>query len=92
MIEGTGIVAAHLYDFLTRIYPTFGGGRNYVQTPTFVKRWFGAQNRRQTQRAYGTAYRAGDRTPQSSATGTSWYQGLGGNWRGRGSGRRLGGD
>ncbi|KAL8863406.1 MAG: hypothetical protein Q9178_000087 [Gyalolechia marmorata] len=24
--QGTGILAAHLYDFLTRLYPTFGGG------------------------------------------------------------------
>ncbi|GAT30637.1 centromere/microtubule-binding protein Cbf5 [Aspergillus luchuensis] len=23
--DGMGIVAAHFYDFLTRIYPTFGG-------------------------------------------------------------------
>ncbi|KAG7008050.1 25S rRNA (uridine-N(3))-methyltransferase [Physcia stellaris] len=40
--QAAGIPAAHLYDFVTRIYPTFGGGRNYIFTPAIVKRWFGA--------------------------------------------------
>ncbi|EAT83242.2 hypothetical protein SNOG_09050 [Parastagonospora nodorum SN15] len=38
----TGLLAAHLYDFLTRIWPTFGGGKNYIVTPNFVKRLFNA--------------------------------------------------
>ncbi|PGH11371.1 hypothetical protein AJ80_07162 [Polytolypa hystricis UAMH7299] len=99
--EGTGMVAAHLYDFLTRIYPTFGGGRNIINTPRFVKAWFGADIRAQAYRTYGTAYRPatgaapssrGAATPSSSSASASgsWYSGLGSNWTGRGAGRRLG--
>ncbi|KAL8942708.1 MAG: hypothetical protein Q9216_001512 [Gyalolechia sp. 2 TL-2023] len=44
--EGTGIVAAHLYDFATRLYPTFGGGKNYFLTPAFLRRWFGGKDQR----------------------------------------------
>jgi len=91
MIEGSGIIAAHLYDFLTRIYPAFGGGKNYIRTPALVRRWFGSQQPRQIHRGYGVAYRAGNRdTPGSS--NSSWYSSLGGSWSGRGAGRRLGGD
>ncbi|XHG00453.1 hypothetical protein AWENTII_003905 [Aspergillus wentii] len=57
--DGTGIVAAHMHDFLTRIYPTFGGGRNYIATPDFVKRFFSAYTPREEYRSYGTAYRSG---------------------------------
>ncbi|KAL9640155.1 MAG: hypothetical protein Q9164_000423 [Protoblastenia rupestris] len=45
MKQGTGLLAAHLYDFLTRLWPTFGGGKNYIKTPAVVKRWFGADRR-----------------------------------------------
>jgi hypothetical protein len=40
MAQVTGLIAAHMYDFLTRIWPTFGGGKNYITTPQFVKRLF----------------------------------------------------
>ncbi|KAL9107539.1 MAG: hypothetical protein Q9227_007539 [Pyrenula ochraceoflavens] len=43
LAEGMGLVAAHSYDFLTRLYPTFQGGRNWVQTPGFVARAFGSE-------------------------------------------------
>ncbi|KAL8694090.1 MAG: hypothetical protein Q9218_001205 [Villophora microphyllina] len=58
MMQGTGIIAAHLYDFLTRLYPTFGGGRNYIQTPAFVGGWFGGVDQRTQSKGYGTAYSA----------------------------------
>ncbi|KAK2732477.1 centromere/microtubule-binding protein cbf5 [Onygenales sp. PD_40] len=86
-----GIVAAHLYEFLTRIYPTFGHGRNFIRTPAIVKRWFGAQNMSQTHRAYGTSYRPADRETQdraATASGNSWFSRD--TWNGRGAGRRLG--
>ncbi|KAL1969066.1 hypothetical protein VTN77DRAFT_900 [Rasamsonia byssochlamydoides] len=86
--QGTGILAAHLYDFLTRIYPTFGGGRNYITTPAFVRRLFDGQ--RDTARAYGTAYRPGQSTQGSSSSG--WSSSFGTSWSSRGAGRRLGGD
>ncbi|TID19694.1 DER1-domain-containing protein [Venturia nashicola] len=78
----TGLVAAHAYDFLTRIWPTFGGGRNYIKTPDMVKRWFGGDaSRPVVTRGYGTAVNA-RQTPPANA-----------GWTGqRGPGRRLGGD
>ncbi|MCJ1361516.1 hypothetical protein MMC16_000616 [Acarospora aff. strigata] len=89
--QATGLLAAHLYDFLTRIYPTFGGGRNYIQTPAIVQRWFGATSRSAAARGYGTAYRPPTQQPSQGRS-----SGIGGGmsslWGGRGAGRRLGGD
>lgn len=87
--QGTGVLAAHLYDFLTRLYPTFQGGRKYIQTPAAIRRLFGAEQTMTTNKAYGTAIRPGQAAPQQASTG--WGSGLGGNWGGRGQGRRLGG-
>ncbi|OJZ81752.1 hypothetical protein ASPFODRAFT_144638 [Aspergillus luchuensis CBS 106.47] len=87
--DGMGIVAAHFYDFLTRIYPTFGGGKNYLVTPAFVRRFFAASKPRGEARAFGTAYRATDQTQGSSGSWTSSFQSP---WSRRGPGRRLGGD
>ncbi|PYI10083.1 DER1-domain-containing protein [Aspergillus sclerotiicarbonarius CBS 121057] len=89
LTDGMGIVAAHLYDFLTRIYPTFGGGKNYLVTPVFVRRFFAAHTPRREARAFGTAYRATDQTQNSSGGWTSSFQSP---WNRRGPGRRLGGD
>lgn len=83
----TGIVAAHLYEFLTRIYPEFGGGRNYIVTPGFVKRFFARSTPRGAYRSYGTAYR-----PTQESSGSSWSSSVQGAWSARGRGRRLGGD
>lgn len=88
MSQGTGILAAHLYDFLTRIYPTFGGGRNYITTPAFIQRIF--DGHRATSRTYGTAYRPGQQSTQGSSSG--WSSSFGSSWSSRGPGRRLGGD
>lgn len=78
-----GLLAAHAYDFLTRIWPTFGGGNNYLKTPDFVKRWFignGAPN--QQTRGYGTAFQPRQQAPPSAGSN---------NWSNtRGPGRRLG--
>lgn len=81
-----GIIAAHTHDFLTRLYPTFGGGKNYLITPAFVRRYFSRFTPRGVFRSYGTAYRA----PQESSTG-GWTSSLQGDWSARGRGRRLGG-
>lgn len=90
-IQATGLVAAHLHDFLTRIWPTFGGGRNLVPTPAFVKRMFQTTEASVADRAYGTAF-----TPAQRTSGTSTGASAGGvlpeAWRNRGSGHRLGGD
>lgn len=96
--QGSGLVAAHLYDFLTRIWPTFGGGSNVIWTPQFVQDWFVAAGlgRSSTTRPYGTAFST--RAPAASASGgssrgvTSGFSSLTSGWGGRGAGRRLGGD
>ncbi|KIW09537.1 uncharacterized protein PV09_00410 [Verruconis gallopava] len=78
-----GLLAAHAYDFLTRIWPTFGGGSNWLKTPDFVKRWFIGSGRPTPQtRSYGTAFQPRQQAPASS--GSSWSNT-------RGPGRRLGG-
>ena len=87
--QGAGLLAAHLYDFLTRLYPTFGGGRNYIRTPALVKRWFGADRPGSQARGYGTAFR---RPSQAPGRGTSSGFGFSSAWGTRGQGRRLGGD
>ncbi|GKZ18715.1 hypothetical protein AbraCBS73388_001939 [Aspergillus brasiliensis] len=87
--DGMGIVAAHFYDFLTRIYPTFGGGKNYLVTPAFVRRFFAAHTPQREARAFGTAYRATDHTQGSPGGWTSSFQSP---WSRRGPGRRLGGE
>ncbi|KAE8348330.1 DER1-domain-containing protein [Aspergillus coremiiformis] len=82
--ESMGIVAAHMYDFVTRIYPTFGGGKNYFTTPTFVRKLFGADTARSQRRTYGTAYR-----PEEQNSFPSWGS-FQSPWSRRGPGRRLG--
>ncbi|KIV91260.1 hypothetical protein PV10_05820 [Exophiala mesophila] len=86
----TGVVAAHLYDFLTRLYPTFQGGRNFIQTPAAVRRFFGADQSAFTRKPYGTSFRAGQPAAQQQSRG--WTSGFTNSWSGRGAGRRLGGD
>ncbi|KIW27436.1 hypothetical protein, variant [Cladophialophora immunda] len=88
--QATGVFAAHLYDFLTRLYPTFQGGRNYIQTPAAIKRYFGADRSAFTHKAYGTSFRPGQSVPQQQSRG--WTSGFSNSWGGRGAGRRLGGD
>lgn len=88
--ESMGIVAAHAYDFLTRIYPTFGGGRNYLVTPAFVRRYFTSITPNSGYRAYGTAFRSSQ--PSNSSTSRGWASSIQSPWSGRGAGRRLGGD
>ncbi|KAK3060616.1 hypothetical protein LTS18_008137, partial [Coniosporium uncinatum] len=85
MEQGTGLLAAHLYDFLTRIWPTFGGGRNYTKIPEFVKRWFAQNGSAAPQaRSHGTAFDNRRAAPASgSASANAWSNQ-------RGPGRRLG--
>jgi Derlin-2/3 len=81
-VQITGLLAAHLYDFLTRIWPQFGGGRNYIVTPDFVKRWFGGDAPAPQIRNYGTAFAARPEAPPRNPAWTNQ----------RGPGRRLGGE
>jgi Derlin-2/3 len=88
LVQATGLVAAHLHDFLTRLWPMFGGGRNLLPTPEFVKRLY---FRRERVTTYGTAIR---NTAPASSSGSSVSAGgvLPESWKSRGSGHRLGGD
>lgn len=90
IFQGTGIVAAHFYDFATRLYPTFGGGRNYLQTPAFLRRWFGGKDQRAQRKGYGTAYASQAQPPPRPASGFS--SAFSSPWSTRGQGRRLGGE
>jgi Derlin-2/3 len=89
-IQATGLIAAHLHDFLTRLWPTFGGGRNLVPTPAFVKRMFQSTEPTIRNRGFGTAFTPAQRAPSASASGSSGV--LPESWRNRGTGHRLGGD
>ena len=87
LTQATGLVAAHLYDFLTRLYPTFGGGRNYIKTPTLFKRWFGGEAPTVQAKGYGAAF-----MPATATQGRSTGSAFSNAWSVRGQGRRLGGD
>jgi Derlin-2/3 len=88
-VQATGLVAAHLHDFLTRIWPTFGGGRNLILTPGFIRRMFQTTEATTTNRTYGTSFTPAQRAP-APASGSGGV--LPESWRSRGSGHRLGGD
>ncbi|PHH64995.1 hypothetical protein CDD81_3632 [Ophiocordyceps australis] len=86
MLQVQGLVAAHLYDFLTRIWPEYGGGSNLIPTPLVVTRLVQGVGR-----AVGTAVaRTSGQTPSTgSSTGVSRGP-LPESWRSRGPGHRLG--
>ncbi|KAK5112685.1 hypothetical protein LTR85_011196 [Meristemomyces frigidus] len=98
LLQATGLVAAHAYDFVTKIWPEHGGGQRYLVTPQIVQRWFAQPGGIPQQRAFGTAYTgraaATQNVPQQQAGGGGgWASGFsGGNWGNRGQGRRLGGE
>ncbi|KAF2652338.1 DER1-domain-containing protein [Lophiostoma macrostomum CBS 122681] len=86
LTQATGLLAAHLFDFLTRIWPAFGGGRNYISTPQVVKGWFARGPGGVQQRSFGTAFQGRTRDEPASAR----TSGRSGGWDGLGPGRRLG--
>lgn len=99
LVQSSGLVAAHAYEFIFRIWPEVGGGRRFIETPLFVKRWFAPAAGTAQRRGAGTAYAA---RPPSGAqnvpsrqggSGGGWasgFSGGGGDWNDRGPGRRLG--
>lgn len=94
LAQVTGLLAAHLYDFLTRIWPTFGGGKNYIFTPQIVKGWFGAAPGSVADRGFGHAVQGRGRTAGAAGSGaapsTGRSTGVSNAWGGLGPGRRLG--
>jgi Derlin-2/3 len=86
LLQLIGLVAAHLHDFLTRLWPEFGGGTNFIPTPSFFTRL--VTTPRFMQREYGTAIRNDPRT--GTSTGVQPRGPLPDSWKTRGSGHRLG--
>lgn len=91
LIAATGLVAAHLHDFLTRLWPEFGGGTNLIPTPTFIRRLFETQRTTVTNKGYGTSVAQAQASGSGSGSGSSSGP-LPESWRSRGSGHRLGGN
>ncbi|KAG9969740.1 hypothetical protein KCU78_g23941, partial [Aureobasidium melanogenum] len=95
--QAFGLVAAHLYDFLTRIWPSYGRGTNPIHTPRIVQQWFAKPIGASTTRSYGTAFQGrpvgsvGAQSQASSSRSGGWTSGFtSGSWGSRGPGRRLG--
>lgn len=86
-LQITGILVAHLWDFATRLWPEFGGGRNLLPTPGFMS--YLVRTPRVLERGFGTAIRPADAAAGSS-TGASFGPPLPDSWKSRGSGQRLG--
>jgi Derlin-2/3 len=86
-LEISGLLAAHLHDFLTRLWPEFGMGPNLLPTPGFISKL--VQTPRFMQRDYGTAVQPKASTSGSS-TGASTGSVLPDSWKTRGTGHRLG--
>jgi Derlin-2/3 len=84
LLDLHGLVAAHLYDFLIRLWPQFGGGPNLIAPPQSLVNLVEGQPRR------GGSWAGTSSSPASgSSTGVSRGP-LPDSWRTRGSGHRLG--
>jgi Derlin-2/3 len=81
-----GLVAAHLHDFLTRLWPEFGGGNNLLPTPRFIRRMWETIQTTVQHKPHGTSITPAQR---SQAEDTSSGP-LPDSWKSRGSGHRLG--
>ncbi|KAJ3496857.1 hypothetical protein NLG97_g2344 [Lecanicillium saksenae] len=83
-----GIIAAHMFEFLTRIYPQLGGGPNLLKTPKFMTRLVRVvEGRLQTVSSSGVT--GGSDYASGSTTGAETGP-LPDAWKTRGAGRRLG--
>ncbi|KAL2111220.1 hypothetical protein VUR80DRAFT_159 [Thermomyces stellatus] len=85
-----GLLVAHLYDFLTRLWPEFGGGRNLLPTPRFLTHLVNAGPllRGRARAGSGASRPVGASTGRS--TGFNTGDVLPESWKSRGPGRRLG--
>lgn len=82
-----GLVAAHLWEFLSRIYPQLGGGPNILKTPKFMTSLVRiVEGRRQL---FSSSGAVGGAPASGSSTGAESGP-LPDSWRTRGSGQRLG--
>ncbi|KKA28053.1 hypothetical protein TD95_001543 [Thielaviopsis punctulata] len=100
-LQIAGILAAHTYDFATRLWPEFGRGRNLLPTPGFVSVFTTTPRFLQGRFTPGPGRAGGQRLGGGGATGSGVGVGrstgvslgsgpLPDSWRTRGPGQRLG--
>lgn len=97
LLQLHGLFAGHLYDFLTRTWPNYGGGRNLIPTPAVLSRLVRSVESFIQGRFGGPARPSGHRLGGSSGGGGGAGTGantpggpLPDSWRTRGRGQRLG--
>lgn len=83
-----GLIAAHLFEFLTRVWPEYGGGRNLIPTLAFLTTALRVAGTAQTRVAAAAGIQLANRASGQS-TGASRGP-LPDSWRTRGPGHRLG--
>lgn len=89
ILQLLGLVAAHLYEFLTKIWPQFGGtGRTLLPTPAFLTTAVNTVSGWTANIGAGPGRMAGGAST-GQATGASRGP-LPDSWRSRGPGHRLG--
>ena len=88
MREAIGIPAAHLYEFLTYYWPTYGGGYNFLAAPRMLVNYFGEPS---NIKGFQQNQQPGSRpVPGTMAANIPFASGS--SWGQRGQGRRLGSD
>ncbi|RKF64171.1 Derlin-2 [Golovinomyces cichoracearum] len=90
-VQLTGLIAAHLHDFLTRLWPKFGGGNNLFPTPRLLRSLWLSDQSNQTRRPFGTII-SPKNPPNAVPSMRSTRDVLPKSWQTRGSGHRLGGE
>ncbi|KAF2720580.1 DER1-domain-containing protein [Polychaeton citri CBS 116435] len=98
LVQSTGLLAAHAYEFLTKIWPEHGGGQQWIKTPAVVRGWFQQSPNAGQQRSGYQVFQgrsSGTVGGQSSSSGPNPAGGsftTGFNAGNYGTGRRLGGE
>ncbi|KAL7276591.1 hypothetical protein RUND412_000394 [Rhizina undulata] len=95
LIEATGLIAAHLYLFLTKIWPQIGGGRDVIKTPQFIHNFFENAGAGRSATSGGVVNPGGPARPipspgQTTASGRNFDAPGSRQWTHRGQGHRLG--
>jgi Derlin-2/3 len=89
LLQLHGLFAGHLFDFLSRTWPQYGGGRNLIPTPAILSRMVQSAESI-LQRGFAGPGRPAGRT-LGGGTGAAAPSGpLPDSWRTRGPGQRLG--
>ncbi|KAF8457967.1 hypothetical protein BGX38DRAFT_1154701 [Terfezia claveryi] len=84
-VGATGVIAAHAYIFLTHVYPRYGRGANIINTPNWVHGLFEG-----SRRAAPAPIRVSSGSTTTGRAAPAGFNSVGGIWRHRGTGQRLG--